>query len=106
MRSATGAIAAGHQPGRDAGTISGSRLCGRGELSSGWPAEGLTIRWACERDRHVDRVLAMMSAGLLDPTLCEQALSLEEAAEAMRCMTAARREIVLTPVVEVAPHAL
>ena len=41
---------------------------------------------------HLDRVLAMMSAGLLDPTpLVTHHMALDDAAEATRCTTAVRR---------------
>jgi len=87
---------------RDAGTISGiGAYSGRGELSLGlaW-LKGLTIRLGLANViAHVDRVLAMMSAGLLDPTpLVSRHMSLEEAAEAYAAYD--RREalkIVLTP---------
>ncbi len=87
---------------RDAGTISGiGAYAGRGELSLGlaW-IKGLTIRLGLANViAHVDRVLAMMSAGLLDPTsLVSKHMSLEEAGEAYAVYD--RREalkIVLTP---------
>jgi len=87
---------------RDAGTISGiGAYAGRGELSLGlaW-IKGLTIRLGLANViAHVDRVLAMMSAGLLDPTpLVSRHMSLEEAGEAYAAYD--RREalkIVLTP---------
>jgi threonine dehydrogenase-like Zn-dependent dehydrogenase len=87
---------------RDAGTISGiGAYAGRGEVPLGlaW-LKGLTIRTGLANVIfHVDRVLAMMSAGLLDPTpLVSKHMSLEDAAEAYAVYD--RREalkIVLTP---------
>ena len=71
---------------RDAGTISGvGAYAGRGEMHLGlaW-IKGLTIRVGLANViAHVDRVLAMMSAGLLDPTpLVSDHMSLDDASEA------------------------
>ncbi len=71
---------------RDAGTISGvGAYAGRGDVPLGlaW-LKGLTIRVGLANViAHVDRVLAMMSAGLLDPTpLVTNHMSLEDASEA------------------------
>jgi alcohol dehydrogenase len=87
---------------RDAGTISGvGAYAGRGEVPLGlaW-LKGLTIRVGLANViAHVDRVLAMMSAGLLDPApLVTDHMSLDEAGEAYARYD--RREalkIVLTP---------
>ncbi len=87
---------------RDAGTISGiGAYAGRGEVPLGlaW-LKGLTIRSGLANViAHVDRVLAMVSAGLLDPApLVTHHMSLDEAAEAYALYD--RREalkIVLTP---------
>jgi len=87
---------------RDAGTISGiGAYAGRAEIPLGlaW-LKGLTIRTGLANViAHVDRVLAMMSAGLLDPgPLVSRHMSLEDAAEAYAVYD--RREalkIVLTP---------
>ncbi len=87
---------------RDAGTISGiGAYAGRGEVPLGlaW-LKGLTIRSGLANViAHVDRVLAMVSAGLLDPApLVTHHMSLEEAAQAYELYD--RREalkIVLTP---------
>ena len=71
---------------RDAGTISGvGAYAGKGEVSLGlaW-LKGLTLRVGLANViAHVDRVLAMMSAGLLDPTaLVTNHMSLDEASDA------------------------
>jgi 2-desacetyl-2-hydroxyethyl bacteriochlorophyllide A dehydrogenase len=87
---------------RDAGTISGiGAYAGRGEVPLGlaW-LKGLTIRSGLANViAHVDRVLAMVSAGLLDPQpLVTHHMRLDEAAEAYELYD--RREalkIVLTP---------
>ncbi len=87
---------------RDAGTISGiGAYAGRAEIPLGlaW-LKGLTIRTGLANViAHVDRVLAMMSAGLLDPgPLVSRHMSLADAAEAYAVYD--RREalkIVLTP---------
>jgi len=87
---------------RDAGTISGiGAYAGRGEVSLGlmW-LKGLTVRTGLANViAHVDRVLAMMSAGSLDPSpLVTHHMSLEQAPEAYALYD--RREalkIVLTP---------
>ncbi len=87
---------------RDAGTVSGiGAYAGRGEVPLGltW-LKGLTIRTGLANViAHVDRVLAMVSAGLLDPSpLVTHHMSLEDAPEAYALYN--RREalkIVLTP---------
>jgi 2-desacetyl-2-hydroxyethyl bacteriochlorophyllide A dehydrogenase len=87
---------------RDAGTISGvGAYSGRGEIPLGlaW-LKGLTVRTGLANViAHVDRVLAMMSAGLLDPSpLVTHHMSLDDASEAYALYD--RREalkIVLTP---------
>jgi 2-desacetyl-2-hydroxyethyl bacteriochlorophyllide A dehydrogenase len=71
---------------RDAGTISGiGAYAGRGEVTLGlaW-LKGLTVRLGLANViAHVDRVLAMMSAGILDPgPLVTHHMSLEQAPEA------------------------
>src|SRR5271165_2759003 len=71
---------------RDAGTVSGvGAYAGRGEVPLGlaW-LKGLTIRVGLANViSHVDRVLAMMSAGLLDPVaLVSDHMSLDDAPEA------------------------
>ncbi len=71
---------------RDAGTISGiGAYAGRGEVPLGlaW-LKGLTIRTGLANViAHVDRVLAMMAVGLLDPTpMVSHHMSLEQAPEA------------------------
>ena len=71
---------------RDAGTVSGvGAYAGRGEVPLGlaW-LKGLTIRVGLANViAHVDRVLAMISAGLLDPTpLVTHHMSLDDAGEA------------------------
>jgi 2-desacetyl-2-hydroxyethyl bacteriochlorophyllide A dehydrogenase len=87
---------------RDAGTISGiGAYAGRGEIPLGlaW-LKGLTFRAGLANViAHVDRVLALMSAGVLDPTpLVTHHMQLADAAEAYALYD--RREalkIVLTP---------
>jgi 2-desacetyl-2-hydroxyethyl bacteriochlorophyllide A dehydrogenase len=87
---------------RDAGTVSGiGAYAGRGEVPLGlaW-LKGVTLRLGLANViAHVDRVLAMVSAGLLDPTpLVTHHMSLDAAAEAYALYD--RREalkIVLTP---------
>ena len=87
---------------RDAGTISGiGAYAGRGEVPLGlaW-LKGLTIRSGLANViAHVDRVLTMVSAGLLDPApLVTHHMRLDEAGEAYELYD--RREalkIVLTP---------
>jgi threonine dehydrogenase-like Zn-dependent dehydrogenase len=87
---------------RDAGTVSGiGAYAGRGEVPLGlaW-LKGLTIRAGLANViAHVDRVLQMISAGLLDPApLVTHHMSLDDAAEAYALYD--RREalkIVLTP---------
>jgi alcohol dehydrogenase len=87
---------------RDAGTVSGiGAYAGRGELPLGlaW-LKGLTLRLGLANViAHVDRVLAMVSAGLLDPApLVTHHMRLDDAAEAYALYD--RREalkIVLTP---------
>ena len=71
---------------RDAGTISGiGAYAGRSEVPLGlaW-LKGLTIRTGLANViAHVDRVLAMMSAGLLDPgPMVSNHMSLDDASEA------------------------
>ncbi len=71
---------------RDAGTISGiGAYAGRGEVTLGlaW-LKGLTVRLGLANViAHVDRVLALMSAGILDPSpLVTHHMSLEQAPEA------------------------
>ncbi len=71
---------------RDAGTISGiGAYAGRGEVPLGlaW-LKGLTIRTGLANViAHVDRVLAMMAVGLLDPTpMVSHHMTLEQAPEA------------------------
>jgi threonine dehydrogenase-like Zn-dependent dehydrogenase len=87
---------------RDAGTISGiGAYAGRSEVPLGlaW-LKGLTIRTGLANViAHVDRVLAMMAAGLLDPSaMVTNHMSLEQAGEAYAMYD--RREalkIVLSP---------
>jgi len=87
---------------RDAGTVSGiGAYAGRGEVPLGlaW-LKGLTIRAGLANViAHVDRVLALTSAGVLDPSpLVTHHMPLADAAEAYRIYD--RREalkIVLTP---------
>jgi 2-desacetyl-2-hydroxyethyl bacteriochlorophyllide A dehydrogenase len=71
---------------RDAGTVSGiGAYAGRGEVPLGlaW-LKGLTLRLGLANViAHVDRVLALMSAGVLDPTpLVTHHMKLADAAEA------------------------
>ncbi len=81
---------------RDAGTVSGDRRLRRSAarctIGLAW-IKALTIRTGLANViAHVDRVLAMMSAGLLDPSpLVTHHMSLDDAARPMRCMTGARR---------------
>jgi 2-desacetyl-2-hydroxyethyl bacteriochlorophyllide A dehydrogenase len=87
---------------RDAGTVSGiGAYAGKGEVPLGlaW-LKGVTLRLGLANViAHVDRVLAMISAGLLDPApLVTHHMSLEEAPAAYAMYD--RREalkIVLTP---------
>jgi alcohol dehydrogenase len=87
---------------RDAGTVSGiGAYAGRGEVPLGlaW-LKGLTIRAGLANViAHVDRVLALMSAGVLDPSpLVTHHMPLNEAAQAYELYD--RREalkIVLAP---------
>jgi 2-desacetyl-2-hydroxyethyl bacteriochlorophyllide A dehydrogenase len=87
---------------RDAGTVSGiGAYAGRGEVPLGlaW-LKGVTLRLGLANViAHVDRVLAMVSAGLLDPApLVTHHMSLDEAPAAYAMYD--RREalkIVLTP---------
>jgi 2-desacetyl-2-hydroxyethyl bacteriochlorophyllide A dehydrogenase len=87
---------------RDAGTVSGiGAYAGRGEVPLGlaW-LKGLNLKLGLANViAHVDRVLALIEAGRLDPApLVSSHMSLDEAAEAYRIYD--RREalkIVLTP---------
>lgn len=87
---------------RDAGTVSGiGAYAGRGELPIGlaW-LKGLTLRLGLANViAHVDRVLALIEAGRLDPSpLVTHRMKLDEAADAYALFE--RREalkIVLTP---------
>jgi alcohol dehydrogenase len=87
---------------RDAGTVSGiGAYAGRGEVPLGlaW-LKGLTLRLGLANViAHVDRVLALIEAGALDPApLVSHHMKLDEAAEAYELYD--RREalkIVLTP---------
>jgi threonine dehydrogenase-like Zn-dependent dehydrogenase len=87
---------------RDAGVVSGiGAYAGKGEVPLGlaW-LKGLTVRLGLANViAHVDRVLAMVSAGLLDPApLVTHHMALDDAAEAYALYD--RREalkIVLTP---------
>ncbi len=87
---------------RDAGTVSGiGAYAGKGEVPLGlaW-LKGVTLRLGLANViAHVDRVLAMISAGLLDPApLVTHHMALDEAPEAYAIYD--RREalkIVLTP---------
>jgi 2-desacetyl-2-hydroxyethyl bacteriochlorophyllide A dehydrogenase len=87
---------------RDAGTVSGiGAYAGRGDVPLGlaW-LKGLTLRLGLANViAHVDRVLALMSAGILDPApLVTHHMSLDEAAAAYELYD--QREalkIVLTP---------
>jgi threonine dehydrogenase-like Zn-dependent dehydrogenase len=87
---------------RDAGTVSGiGAYAGKGEVPVGlaW-LKGLTLRLGLANViAHVDRVLALIEAGLLDPApLVTHRMKLDEAADAYRLYD--NREalkIVLTP---------
>jgi threonine dehydrogenase-like Zn-dependent dehydrogenase len=87
---------------RDAGTVSGiGAYAGKGEVPVGlaW-LKGLTLRLGLANViAHVDRVLALIEAGRLDPApLVTHRMKLDEAAEAYRLYD--NREalkIVLTP---------
>ncbi len=87
---------------RDAGVVSGiGAYAGKGEVPLGlaW-LKGVTLRLGLANViAHVDRVLAMVSAGLLDPApLVSRHMALDEASEAYAAYD--RREalkIVLTP---------
>jgi alcohol dehydrogenase len=87
---------------RDAGTVSGiGAYAGRGEAPLGlaW-LKGLTLRLGLANViSHVDRVLAMVDAGLLDPApLVTHHMPLDDAAEAYALYDArAALKIVLTP---------
>lgn len=87
---------------RDAGTVSGiGAYAGRGEVPLGlaW-LKGLTLRLGLANViSHVDRVLAMVGAGLLDPApLVTHHMPLDDAAEAYALYDArAALKIVLTP---------
>jgi len=87
---------------RDAGTISGiGAYAGRGEVPLGlaW-LKGVTLRLGLANViAHVDRVLAMVSAGLLDPApLVTHHMRLDEAPEAYQRYDAREAlKIVLTP---------
>jgi threonine dehydrogenase-like Zn-dependent dehydrogenase len=87
---------------RDAGTVSGiGAYAGKGEVPIGlaW-LKGLTLRLGLANViAHVDRVLALIEAGILDPApLVTHRMKLDEAADAYRLYD--NREalkIVLTP---------
>ena len=87
---------------RDAGTVSGiGAYAGKGEVPLGlaW-LKGLTLKTGLANViAHVDRVLGMISAGLLDPApLVTHRMALEDAPEAYALFD--RREalkVVLTP---------
>jgi 2-desacetyl-2-hydroxyethyl bacteriochlorophyllide A dehydrogenase len=87
---------------RDAGTVSGiGAYAGKGEVPLGlaW-LKGLTLRLGLANViAHVDRVLALMEAGILDPApLVTHHMKLAEAAEAYRVYDAREAlKIVLTP---------
>jgi alcohol dehydrogenase len=87
---------------RDTGTVSGiGAYAGRGEVPLGlaW-LKGLTLRLGLANViSHVDRVLAMVGAGLLDPApLVTHRMPLDDAAEAYALYDArAALKIVLTP---------
>jgi threonine dehydrogenase-like Zn-dependent dehydrogenase len=87
---------------RDAGTVSGiGAYAGRGEVPLGlaW-LKGLTLRLGLANViAHVDRVLAMVGAGLLDPApLVTHRMPLDDAADAYALYDArAALKIVLTP---------
>jgi 2-desacetyl-2-hydroxyethyl bacteriochlorophyllide A dehydrogenase len=87
---------------RDAGTVSGiGAYAGKGEVPLGlaW-LKGLSLRLGLANViAHVDRVLALMEAGILDPApLVTHHMRLAEAAEAYRVYDAREAlKIVLTP---------
>jgi 2-desacetyl-2-hydroxyethyl bacteriochlorophyllide A dehydrogenase len=87
---------------RDAGTVSGiGAYAGRGEVPLGlaW-LKGLTLRLGLANViAHVDRVLALMEAGKLDPApLVTHHMKLDQAAEAYRLYDQRQAlKIVLTP---------
>jgi 2-desacetyl-2-hydroxyethyl bacteriochlorophyllide A dehydrogenase len=87
---------------RDAGTVSGiGAYAGKGEVPLGlaW-LKGLQLRLGLANViAHVDRVLALMEAGKLDPTpLVTHHMPLDEASEAYRIYDAREAlKIVLTP---------
>jgi 2-desacetyl-2-hydroxyethyl bacteriochlorophyllide A dehydrogenase len=87
---------------RDAGTVSGiGAYAGKGEVPLGlaW-LKGLTLRLGLANViAHVDRVLAMMEAGVLDPTpLVTHHMTLADAPEAYRIYDAREAlKIVLKP---------
>jgi 2-desacetyl-2-hydroxyethyl bacteriochlorophyllide A dehydrogenase len=87
---------------RDAGTVSGiGAYAGKGEVPLGlaW-LKGLQLRLGLANViAHVDRVLALMEAGKLDPApLVTHHMSLDEASEAYRVYDAREAlKIVLTP---------
>ena len=87
---------------RDAGTVSGiGAYAGKGEVPLGlaW-LKGLTLRLGLANViAHVDRVLALMQAGILDPApLVTHHMTLADAAEAYRIYDAREAlKIVLTP---------
>ena len=87
---------------RDAGTVSGiGAYAGKGEIPLGlaW-LKGLQLRLGLANViAHVDRVLALMEAGKLDPApLVTHHMSLDEASEAYRVYDAREAlKIVLTP---------
>jgi len=87
---------------RDAGTVSGiGAYAGKGEVPLGlaW-LKGLTLRLGLANViAHVDRVLALMEAGILDPApLVTHHMRLADAAEAYRVYDAREAlKIVLTP---------
>ena len=87
---------------RDAGTVSGiGAYAGRGEIPLGlaW-LKGLTIRAGLANViAHVDRVLGLMQAGILDPApLVTHHMQLADAPEAYRVYDAREAlKIVLTP---------
>ncbi|HYV16091.1 MAG TPA: alcohol dehydrogenase catalytic domain-containing protein [Conexibacter sp.] len=87
---------------RDAGTVSGiGAYAGKGEVPLGlaW-LKGLTLRLGLANViAHVDRVLALMQAGILDPTpLVTHHMALADAPEAYRMYDAREAlKIVLSP---------
>lgn len=87
---------------RDAGTVSGiGAYSGGGDIPLGlaW-LKGLTLRLGLANViAHVDRVLALMSAGILDPTpLVTHHMALDEAADAYELYDQRKAlKIVLTP---------